>query len=303
MYQCDGVTAGNVLTLKNQLNAGSSTHRIDANLKVVGASFDGVRRNIIKQGGSSRIEGAHGALSFFRSGFYVYVSAGSDPIENYVERFILHLENSKGVTEDVPVKIFAYDTAQSANAMADYGHDQYGPNTRVDGYAAYQTRMTEGVILLSATRDDMLIGSISSDAILSWKEADHILGMEGDDFIAGEQGANRVAGGPGADFFSIDPDKGFTNGLFDTIEDFNPKEGDVISLADPLAMAWGMKNSDPKDSRQRIWTETTDDHLDVYLKAPVNKGMRHLVRIEAHDHFNPTKTNFLSLIELGNIVL
>lgn len=302
MYQCDWATAGNILTLKNQMNEGAGRHRIDEGFKVVGASFNDTRTDIGKSAGSNSIMTGFGDFTYFKSGFYVYTSGEKKPNSQQSEVITLHLQNERGIIADVDLQILIYETDKTANLMADYGNEKIGPNTRINGLGAYQTAMTEGAMLISFVNDDMLVGSDASDAIFSWKGSDRLLGLEGDDFVAGEYGINFLTGGPGADHFQLHTDKGQAADLFDTIIDYSPDEGDVLNLRPSMMRLWKGHELDRGTPSQYIWTEASEDHLEVFVRSPSNGGHHHLARILAHPGFKPTQVNIRSLLQSGHII-
>ena len=98
--------------------------------------------------------------------------------------------------------------------------------------------------LLGGDDDDLLWGDEGDDSLLGGAGDDLVYGREGDDVLdggagndtlLGGPGADTFTGGPGADLFVIDLSTGgeadARGDAPDWITDFNPAEGDVLSLA------------------------------------------------------------------------
>ena len=79
--------------------------------------------------------------------------------------------------------------------------------------------------------NDNLYGSLDDDFLFGGNENDVLVGYFGNDFISGENGADElygdngndvIKGGSGPDYFDCGLDR-------DTVLDYHPKEGDIIS--------------------------------------------------------------------------
>ncbi|MBR9841241.1 MAG: calcium-binding protein [Rhodobacteraceae bacterium] len=300
MYQCDWATSGNIVTLQNQLNVGSSAVRVENDFQVIAVSFDGVRHDIPQAAGSVKAASEFGEIAVFRSGFYTYESSQKDPVAEQNEKFTFHLANAKGVRDDIDLEVLVYDTNQTANAMADYGNQTKGPNSLITGTEAYQTALTDGAMMMGWEGNDVISGSDASDSIFTWTGSDQVRGLGGDDYLSGERGPNRLEGGLGADMFVAHSDKLENVRNFDTIVDFSPAEGDVLELSAPLRELWG---EEPPSPLELFWVEAEKTHFDIFLRGETGETVStfHVARLLANKEFVPESTNIADLVQAGTV--
>lgn len=300
LYRCDWVTAGNIITLKNQLNEGRSDLRHANSFRVEAVRHNEKRRTLGNTASATVIPGVFGDLYAFRSGFYVYVSEQKSPRSHHSENFIFELSSPKGIKEQTSLTVNVYETNKTANKMADYGNQTRGPTFKIGGIPSYQTELVGGAMIFGFDKDDNLSGSTSSDVLLGWKNSDTLHGLDGDDFISGEQGSNFLYGGAGADLFSIAPSLYTIVDDFDTIIDFSPSDGDVIDITDPVSLATDNKSSDVFGA---LSVSIFDSHMDIMVKeqAP-GQGDVHIVRIMKNNKFNPQFVSVPDLVSKGHLI-
>lgn len=302
LYACDWITAGNFITLENQLNFGAPNSRIENDMKLVSVSYNNEVHAIPEGAESKQVRTEFGEFIFFKSGFYAYVSFQESPETHHKEIISINLANDSGYKESADLNISTYVTERTANKMADYGNQTSGANTVNAGDYKYQTPLADGSILFGYTKDDNLIGSYSSDVIRGWSGDDNVRGLDGDDVILGEHGSNRLEGGRGADVFVFHPDKFYHQSTFDTVLDFNPAEGDVLNFSDPIEVAYkGLETPPLKDI---FFSSSNDNYLDIFVKPQSGQGeeeFSHIVRVMGNSEFDPMSVNIFSMISLGNI--
>ena len=78
--------------------------------------------------------------------------------------------------------------------------------------------------------DDVYVGGTKSDMLNGAAGADTLVGGKGNDKLTGGVGADTLSGGAGKDQFIFRTAKDSAPGAFDTLTDFNARQGDKISL-------------------------------------------------------------------------
>ena len=116
-----------------------------------------------------------------------------------------------------------------------------GGNDRLSGGAGHD--VLEGGLgndwLAGGVGDDTLRGGQGEDLLWAGSGSDSLNGGDGDDRLAGGQGSDTLKGGLGADdFFIMNDDagedvvaRGITVQNYDVLLDFDPNEGDQLSLS------------------------------------------------------------------------
>jgi hypothetical protein len=297
LYSCDWATAGNVITLHNQLNSKHSQLRSEQGMEVVSVSYRDEEFLIPDAVASISIQAEYGQMIFFRSGFYTYVSEIGKISDDHDEEFLVAMTGPNLITEATTLHVDAYNVTQTANLMSDYGNQTHGQNYELNGRKGYQTPKTTGSMLIGWNEQDLLAGSNSNDAIFGWAEDDYIIGRKGNDVLAGEGGENVLVGGKNGDVFLI----GFHhagNEMMDHIKDFSPSEGDVLFLFDVITK---YSSSSPESFIRLSATETAL----VVLVNTDGKGNDFfpVVTLEAHSEFNPMEQSAVELIASGHFQL
>ncbi|MBU1552971.1 MAG: calcium-binding protein [Alphaproteobacteria bacterium] len=304
LYSCDWATAGNIVTLHNQENAGDTRARIDAEMLVSSVAFDGTTHEIGPDIGAVIVKSQYGMLTMYRGGSYVYISEQKQVEKHQSEHFSITLRGVNGVEEIVTLHVSAYKVAKTANKMADYGNQISGPNQSVQGRKAYQTSLQTGAMMYGWRDPDILRGSNSSDSIFGWEEADTLYGLDGDDFIAGEQGSNHLYGGRGADAFDFHSSKANSES-FDTIYDFNIAEGDILSFTSVIDDASWDQHVGAEGSLRSATSffkfAIEDGYLDILVNSSgsENEEFHPIVRLLNNPGFNASEASLIDLLQKG----
>ncbi len=96
-------------------------------------------------------------------------------------------------------------------------------------------------VIHGASSSDTLGGGNDSDRIYGYSGNDKLYGDAGNDILVGGKGNDLLNGGSGADTFVYE--KATTFGFVDTIDYFDPAEGDKIDLSDVLSSYDHLTNS------------------------------------------------------------
>jgi Ca2+-binding RTX toxin-like protein len=304
LYSCDWTTAGNVVTLHNQENAGDTNARIDARMQVSSVQFDDKIYEIAPAVGSVVIKAQFGTIIFFRSGFYSYISHQKQVEDYHSEDFFVNLTGFEGVRETVELTVRAYRVTRTANKMADYGNQVDGQNQSVGGHEAYETRLAGGAMVYGWTNNDVLKGSQSSDALFGWEGNDTIYGLDGDDLIMGEMGSNHLYGGRGADVFALHSGKANNNTVFDTIHDFSIIDGDVLSISSVVSseQANAYREQQLSGAQSLLRFSIESDYLDVLVNGDgVGQDFFLVARIMKNPNFDPMEASLTDFLRQGRI--
>jgi hypothetical protein len=306
LYSCDWATAGNIVTLQNQENAGDTNARIEAGMHVFSVTFDGKIHEIPPENEAVIIMSQYGMLTMYRSGFYVYISEQKQVEGHQSEEFSVALRGENNVKETASLRIEAYKVTKTANKMADYGNQTLGPNHFDQGKEAYQTTLQTGAMIFGWEASDILKGSTSSDVIFGWQNDDALYGLDGDDFISGEQGSNHLYGGKGADVFDFHSGKA-NNATFDIIYDFNLAEGDLLSFTSVIeADAWDQHvEADPsiRWATKFFKFAIEQNHLDILVNTSGSEGAKYfpIVRLMNSPGFNASEASLIDFLKRGVI--
>lgn len=114
LYSCDWATAGNIVTLYNQENAGESTARADRSMQVISVSFGGKKFRIGEAVGAVTVNSEYGLFTVYRSGFYTYISEQAQVDEYQSENFSIELTGRNNTTETVQLSVKAYKVKHTA---------------------------------------------------------------------------------------------------------------------------------------------------------------------------------------------
>jgi len=293
LYSCDWATSGNIVSLYNQLNYEDNSRRNERGMQVISVVYDGNEHVIPKEVSSVSFKTSLGAVVFFKSGFYTYISQQSAVAAEHDEKFLVSLLGKNSESEIASLSIDAFSVTQTANLMADYGNQISGPNYELNGQKGYQTPNAAGSMLFGFNDEDFLVGSGSSDAIFGWTKNDHIRGLAGNDVLMGEHGENLLSGGDDGDVFWI---SGTTvnSKLVDRILDFSMDDGDVLVLSDVVSNYHG---SQPLNF---VRLKASASELVVLVNTDgVGDDFFPVARLDANPGFDPRVQSVADLVERG----
>ena len=131
---------------------------------------------------------------------------------------------------------------------------------------------TEDDVLWADAGDDWAEGGEGNDLLYGWDGADRLDGGAGDDTLLGGPGADVMLGGVGADLFVVDLSAKdlaeSTGAAADWIQDFQPADGDILSLGLPGGMAGGAYGPGPLAWRGALAARALADEPGYGLALP-----------------------------------
>lgn len=163
-----------------------------------------------------------GEVNMFSNGTMLLIEKKDESVEyNYwIEQI-----RREGITQIVKIMLTIRGT-----------HTRGKPYSTWYNYDGVQigTNGMDMMVALARGKTDIQRGLDGDDAMFGWSGNDFQIGGDGHDILYGEYGSDTLVGGSGGDIFSPSPNdisgKGYQGVFFDTILDFDPNEGDIVSL-------------------------------------------------------------------------
>lgn len=166
-------------------------------------------------------------------------------------------------------------------------------NLVLDGSAVYGTGNGVKNMIYGNAAANILSGLDGNDMLYGKAGWDRLSGGNGKDMLDGGLGADKLYGGAGADkfYFRAAADLGVTTSTADVIRDFNPAEGDRISLAsiDANTTVPGLQDfkfidqHDFTTARQVRWI-TAGGETKILLNTDNDAALEGLIRVAGIHH-------------------
>lgn len=192
--------------------------------------------------GAAAVKGKFGRLYMFSNGSFTYYSFS--PGENVDQFNFIVLDADE---TNIPVTLKVVGTTWFKNKSI----------ITVNG-ATKGTNGSDAMVAYTAFADDTLSAEGGDDSLFAWSGTDTLMGGDGNDVLIGEYGPDLLWGGRGADVFVTsreDLDGGVKGTFFDTINDFNSSEGDLIDLSPLIDDRENARNSPTAYVRAKLTQE------------------------------------------------